>query len=169
MPEWLLKHKRRKPDKSSNSQEWMQKAKQNVEQWKRDQVWLNQFAESAKKQEVQQQAKKTLPSTFHWSPEIAQAYKKTEGWKKINSIANHEFQACVNGQKHEEWKPPLGSEKFEKKEAAMAQFIQGPWPFGYLPEKVCSLASYCRKRKQQGLPLTPAQERFFSSISECAC
>ena len=70
----------------------------------------------------------------------------------------------MNGQKHEEWKPPLGSEKFEKNEATMAQFIQGPWPFGDFPEKVCSLASYCRKRKQQGLPLTPAQERFFAQL-----
>ena len=42
--------------------------------------------------------------------------------------------------------------------------MKGPWPFGDLPEKVCSLASYCRKRKQQGLPLTPAQERFFEQL-----
>ena len=42
--------------------------------------------------------------------------------------------------------------------------MKGPWPFGDLPEKVCSLASYCRKRKQQGLPLTPAQERFFQHL-----
>ena len=42
--------------------------------------------------------------------------------------------------------------------------MKGPWPFGDLPEKVCSLASYRRKRKQQGLPLTPAQERFFQHL-----
>ena len=35
---------------------------------------------------------------------------------------------------------------------------------GPLPEKVCSLALYCRKRKQLGLPLTPARERFFHQL-----
>ena len=49
-------------------------------------------------------------------------------------------------------------------EKAIADFVKGPWPFGDLPEKVCSLAWYCRKRKQQGLPLTPAQERFFQHL-----
>ena len=38
------------------------------------------------------------------------------------------------------------------------------WPFGYLPEKVCSLASYCRNRKQKGLPLTSVEERFFAQL-----
>ena len=38
------------------------------------------------------------------------------------------------------------------------------WSFGYLPEKVCSLASYCRNRKQKGLPLTPVEERFFAQL-----
>ena len=42
--------------------------------------------------------------------------------------------------------------------------MKRPWLFGDLPEKVCSLASYCRKRKQQGLPLTPAQESFFEHL-----
>ena len=47
---------------------------------------------------------------------------------------------------------------------AIADFVKGPRPFGDLPEKACSLASYCRKRKQQGLPLNPAQERFFQHL-----
>ena len=38
----------------------------------------------------------------------------------------------------------------------------GLWPFDDLPEKVCSLASYCGKRKEKGLPLTAAQKRFFA-------
>lgn len=142
-----------------------------------------------------------MPSTFQWGPEIAKAYKKTEGWKEIQSIANHEFEASINRSKqtwgkvpasdvslasylqkqktkgkpisppdekflnacqpkHDEWKPPLGAEKYEKNEAAMAKCLYRPWPFGDLPENVCSLASYCRNRKQKGLPLTPAQERF---------
>ena len=49
-------------------------------------------------------------------------------------------------------------------EAAIPDFVKKPWPFGDLPGKVCSLASYCRKRKQQGLLLTPAQERFFQHL-----
>ena len=105
-----------------------------------------------------------MPSTFFWSPEIAKAYKKTEGWKEVQSIANHEFQACVNSQKHDEWKPPPGEEKFEKNEAAIAKSVYGPWPLGDLPEKVCSLDSYCRKRKQEGCLLTAALERFFAQL-----
>ena len=67
------------------------------------------------------------------------------------------MQAC-----HQQCKPVKGF--WPQNEAAIADFVKGPWPFGDLPEKVCSLASYCRKRKQQGLPLTPAQERFFDQL-----
>ena len=157
-----------------------------------------------------------LPSTFHWGPKIAKMYKKTDAWKDIKAMGNNEFQAYKNCKKHAEWKPPLGSESFEKNEsfgnlppsdaslasylqkrknqgktlspgdekffqachqqckpvtvswpqneAAIADFVKKPWPFGDLPEKVCSLASYCRKRKQQGFLLTPAQERFFHHL-----
>ncbi|CAH3124313.1 unnamed protein product, partial [Porites lobata] len=61
----------------------------------------------AKKQEEQRKAqtkypwKSTpLPSTFHWSPEISKELKK---------------QAC-QANKHDEWKPPPGAEKYEKNE-----------------------------------------------------
>ena len=198
--------------------EWLQQAEQNVEQWQRDQAWLNQFTETIQKQNEQWEAKKktkpsnpwkkTLPSTFHWSPQIAEETKKQDPWKEIHSIANGEFEASINRTmqkwgkvpasdvslasflqkqktkgkpispadekfleacqpnkpKHGEWKPPSEAEQFEKNEAVMAKFVHPPWPFGALPEKVCSLASYCRKRKQQGLPLTPAQERFFAQL-----
>ena len=88
--------------------------------------------------------------------------QKTKG-KPISPADEKFLEACQpNKPKHEEWKPLLGSETFEKNEAAMAKFIQGPWPFGDLPEKVCSLASYCRNRKQKSLPLIAAQERFFA-------
>ncbi|CAH3016336.1 unnamed protein product, partial [Porites evermanni] len=69
--------------------QWLQQAEKNVEKWKRQQEWLDQFAESTQKQNEQWEAqtkpsnpwKKTLPSTFYWSSEITQTYKKTEGWK----------------------------------------------------------------------------------------
>ena len=70
----------------------------------------------------------------------------------------------MKGQKHDEWKPPPGAEKFEKNEAAIAKAIYDPSSFGYLPEKVRSLASYSRQRKQKGLPLTSSQERFFAQL-----
>ena len=185
----------------------MKQAEQNVEQWKKrhsDQAWFNQFAESAKKQEQQRQTKqsvnpwkKSLPSTFHWSPEIAEVIKKRDQWDDINAMANNEFQTSVSktfgslpssdaslasylqkrknqGKRlspadekylqacHQQCKPVTGF--WPQNEAAIADFVKGPWPFGDLPEKVCSLASYCRKRKQQGLPLTPAQERFFQHL-----
>ena len=229
-----------------------------MEKWKRQQEWLDQFAESTQKQNEQREAqtkpsnpwKKTLPITFYWSPEIAQTYKKTEGWKvvqsiansefeatlnrtkqkwgkvpasdmslvvylqkqkakgkplspadekflnacqpnkpkqdkwklppaaekneeankkqerwnKVNNIANYQFQLAIKGLKHDEWKPPPGAETYEKNEAAIAKSVYGPWPFDDLPEKVCSLAPYCRKRKQKGLPLTAAQKRFFAQL-----
>lgn len=105
-----------------------------------------------------------LSSTFHLTPEIAKELKKRDQWKKVNAIANHRFEAAMKGQKHDEWKPPPGAEKYEKNEAAMAKAAYGPWPFGYLPEKVCSLASSCRNKIQKGLPLTPSQERFFAQL-----
>ena len=207
--------------------EWKHQAKANVETWrqrngwyskqdaqtqteqKQQQTWLNQFAESAKKQEEQRKAqtkypwKSTpLPSTFHWSPEIAKKLKKREQWNEAVSIANHEFHARIKrrkqvpeedrslasylqkqklkgvmlsptdekyleacqANKHDEWKPPPGAEKYEKNEAAIAKAAYVDWPFGYLPEKVCSLASYCRNRKQKGLPLTAVEERFFAQL-----
>ena len=138
-----------------------------------------------------------LPSTFHWSPEIAEVVKKRDQWDDINAMANNEFQTSVSKtfgslppsdaslasylQKrknqgkslspadekylqacHQQCKPVTGF--WPQNEKAMAEFVKGPWPFGDLPEKVCSLASYCRKRNQQGLPLTPAQERFFQHL-----
>ena len=212
---------------ATNLAEWKQQAEANVETWKQrngwqkdaqtqteckdvqQQTWLNQFAESSKKQEEQRKAqtkypwKSTpLPSTFHWSPEIAKKLKKREQWNEAVSIANHEFHARIKrrkqvpeedrslasylqkqklkgvmlsptdekyleacqANKHDEWKPPPGAEKYEKNEAAIAKAAYVDWPFGYLPERVCSLASYCRNRKQKGLPLTAVEERFFAQL-----
>ena len=99
-PDWLRKKQidkklyKPRPLKSftKENREWMQQAEQNVEQWKKqqsDQAWFNQFAESAKQQHEQREAKKSVnpwkASTFFASPEIAKAYKKTEGWKEIQA------------------------------------------------------------------------------------
>ena len=73
------------------------------------------------------------------------------------------FNACI-ASKQDEWKPPPGAEKYEKNEVAIAKAAYEDWSFGYLPEKVCSLMSYCRKRKKEGLPLTPVEERFFAQL-----
>lgn len=148
-----------RPLKSFNneSQEWLQQAEQDLNEWKMQQAakeWLNQFAESAKKQNEQWKAKKkqSLSSTFHWSPEIAKMYRKQDQWKEIQAMANQEFAACIQPVKKGDMStpPPV----LEQNDASVAAFVNGPWPFGDLPEKVCSLASYCRRRKQQGLPLT---------------
>ena len=80
------------------------------------------------------------------------------------SPADEKFlNACI-ASKHNEWKPPPGAEKYEKNEVAIAKAVYEDWSFGYLPEKVCSLMSYCRKRKKEGLPLTPVEERFFAQL-----
>ena len=80
------------------------------------------------------------------------------------SPADEKFlNACI-ASKHNEWKPPPGAEKYEKNEVAIAKAVYEDWSFGYLPEKVCSLASYCRNKKQKGLSLTPVEERFFAQL-----
>ena len=92
-----------RPLKSYNqeSRTWLQQAEQNVEQWKKqqtEQAWLNQSAESTHKQNDRWEAKEkasVLPSTFQWSPEIAEVYKKREQWEDINTMANNQFQASV--------------------------------------------------------------------------
>ena len=80
------------------------------------------------------------------------------------SPADEKFLNVCIASKHDEWKPPAGAEMYEKNEAAIAKAVNEDWCFGYLPEKVCSLASYCRNRKQKGLPLTAVEERFFAQL-----
>lgn len=92
-----------------------------------DDVWLAQFAQSVRKQENQE---KTLLSTFAWSPEVAEHYKKKEEAK------------VAEKQKRDWWIPPRAE----------------PWTFGknetekkpnWLPEKKASLAAYEKKLKEQ--------------------
>ena len=95
---------------------------------------------------------------------VAEYLEKQKSKGHSLSSADEKFlNACI-ASKHDEWKPPPGAEKYEKNEAAIAKAVYEDWPFGYLPEKVCSLASYCRNRKQKGLPLTPVEERFFAQL-----
>ena len=142
---------------ATNLAEWKQQAEANVETWKQrngwqkdaqtrteckdvqQQTWLNQFAESAKKQEEQRKAqtkypwKSTpLPSTFHWSPEIAKELKKREQWNEGVSIANHEFHARIKRRKQ-------------------------------VPEEDRSIASYLQKQKLKGVMLSPADEKYLEA------
>ena len=106
-----------KPLKSVNKsnpdhqKKWLRQAQQSVNQWNHEQVnkeWLNQLAESARKQERQAKPK-GLPRVFVMTPEVEEYYKKQEEAK------------------HDAWNPPQGSEQFEKN--------QKKQPFGWLPEK----------------------------------
>ena len=103
---------------------------------------------------------------FHHLPQADAAVaeyltkRKSEGY--VLSPPDEKFLKQAN--KLGEWKPSFGAEQYEKNEAAIARAVQENWSFGYLPEKVCSLMSYCRKRKKEGLPLTPVEERFFAQL-----
>ena len=66
--------------------------------------------------------------------------------------------------KYGEWKPLPGEEKYERNEAAIAQAIAQDWSFGFLPEKACSLASFCKRSLKNGWPLTPLEDRFFAQL-----
>ena len=96
---------------------------------------------------------------------VARYLEKQKSKGHTLSPADEKFLEACRASKHEEWKPP-GAENYEKNEAAIAKAVNAERPFGYLPEKVCSLATYCRDRKKEGLPLTSVQERFFCSISK---
>ena len=95
---------------------------------------------------------------------VAEYLEKQKSQGHSLSPADEKFlNACI-AEKYDEWKPPPGAEKYEKNEATIAEAVFEDWSFGYLPEKVCSLASYCRKKKKEGLPLTPVEERFFAQL-----
>ena len=68
------------------------------------------------------------------TPEVEEYYKKQEEAK------------------HDAWNPPQGSEQFEKN--------QKKQPFGWLPEKKASLATYLQKQKEKDKTLSPADEKF---------
>ena len=70
---------------------------------------------------------------------LASYLQKRKNKGNILSPADEKFlQACQQLRQ-----PATGF--WPQNQAAIAEFIHGPWPFGDLPEKVCCLASYCRK------------------------
>lgn len=82
----------------------------NVNQWNREQAnkaWLNQFVETTRRQEQQAKKKQFLPSTFQWSPDIEEKYKKQGLFLP----------------KRDEWKPPFGAKQFEEKEQQWKPFL----------------------------------------------
>ena len=95
---------------------------------------------------------------------VARYLEKQKSKGHTLSPADETFLEACRASKHAEWKPSPGAEKYEKSEAAIAKAVNAERPFGYLPEKVCSLATYCRDRKKEGLSLTPVQERFFAQL-----
>ena len=143
---------------------------------------------SAKHLSVKSEIEKELKKREQWKEAVSIAnhrfHSRVKGWHHLPpadanvaeyltkqkskghslSPADEKFlNACI-ASKHNEWKPPPGAEKYEKNEVAIAKAVYEDWSFGYLPEKVCSLMSYCRKRKKEGLPLTPVEERFFAQL-----
>ena len=148
----------------------MQQAEQNVEQWKKqqsDQAWFNQFAESAKQQHEQREAKKSVnpwkASTLFASPEIAKAYKKTEGWKEIQAKKSvNPYKIPLPSTFH--WSPEI-AEVIKKRDQwddinAMAnnEFQTSlPKTFGSLPPSDASLVSYLQKRKKSRQTLIPCR------------
>ena len=95
---------------------------------------------------------------------VAEYLEKQKRQGHSLSPADEKFlNACI-AEKYGEWKPRPGAEKYEKNEVAIAKAAFEDLSFGYFPEKVCSLASYCKKRIQKGLPLTPVEERFLAQL-----
>ena len=84
--------------------------------------------------------------------------KKNKG-ERLSKADEKMLKICTE-LKYGEWKPLPGEEKYERNEAAIAQ----DWSFGFLPEKVCSLATFCKNSLKNGLPLTPLQDRFFAQL-----
>ena len=103
----------------------------------------------------------------HLPPADANAAEYLEKQKSQGHALSPADEKLLNAyiaKKYDEWKPPPGAEKYEKNEAAIAEAVFEDWSFGDLPENVCSLVSYCKKRKRKGMPLTPVEERFFAQL-----
>ena len=100
------------------------------------------------------------PSDMH----VAEYLEKKKDKGHTLSPANETYLKACKELKYGEWTPPPGDEKYERNEAAIAQAVKEDWSFGFLSEKVCSLASYCKNCLKNGWPLTPVQERFFAQL-----
>ena len=88
--------------------------------------------------------------------------KKNQGERLTK--ANEKMLKVCTELKYGEWKPLPGEETYERNPALIAQAIAEDGSFGFLPEKVCSLATFCKNSLKNGLPLTPLQDRFFAQL-----
>ena len=87
--------------------------------------------------EFQTSLSKTFGSLPPSNASLASYLQKGKNQGKRLSPADEKYlQAC-----HQQCKPVTGF--WPQNGAAIADFVKGPWPFGDLPEKKCSLASYC--------------------------
>ena len=180
-PEWLVKFAvSRQPykprplksfDKSNQDQQttWFQQVQQNVNQWNREQAnktRLNQFAESARQQEEEALKKKTsaLPSTFAWSPEIAEHYKKQEQAKQ-QAQWKREKEAVEYCQKKSESKNYRGAKKAE--EPSKRERIAN-----CLPEKLARLRAFQKGQalKEQEEERVPEyHQQFINGVNQNPC
>ena len=93
---------------------------------------------------------------------VAEYLQKKKDKGEILSKADEKM--LLSCSKCEEWKPLPGAEMYERNPALIAQAVAEDWSFGFLPEKVCSLASFCKKQLKKGCSLTPLQDRFFAQL-----
>ena len=78
--------------------EWLQQAEKNVEQWKRQQAWLNQFTESAKKQNEETPTKqrsnpwkKPYQVPFIGVQKLLKPTRKRRGGRKSTALPTMSF------------------------------------------------------------------------------
>ena len=92
---------------------------------------------------------------------VAEYLQKKKNKGELLSKADEKMlQSC----QYQEWKPVPGEETYERNPELIAQAIAQDWSFGFLPEKVCSLASFCKKQLKKGFVLSPLQDRFFAQL-----
>ena len=103
---------------------------------------------------------------WHHLPEADRAVaeylqKKKDKGELLSKADETMLQSCS---KVKEWKPVPGEETYERNPELIAQAVAEDWSFGFLPEKVCSLASFCKKQLKKGFVLSPLQDRFFAQL-----
>ena len=96
--------------------------------------------------------------------QVAEYLQKKKDKGEILSEADNKFLEKSLELKNGVWKPKPGEETYERNPALIAQAVAEDWSFGFLPEKVCSLASFCKKQLRKGCRLTPLQDRFFAQL-----
>ena len=103
-----------------------------------------------------------LPSAD--SRHVVEYLEKKQNKGEILSKADEKMLKICKELKYGEWKPLPGEETYERNPELIAQALAQDWSFGFLPEKVCSLATFCKNRLKNGFILTPLQDRFFAQL-----